>query len=228
MNKILPLMIALTMSGCSSLNDQSEQSSEDPITPFLTEELAFDRGEYVEGSIFAVGGNTLLVGAGQSYQIGDIVNVEMEESIDAQDSVKSKMNQKSSYSSSAGLILPAQLGDINASLSGDVETDKKVSGDGSSSQSHSIEGSIACTVTKVYPNGVLEIKGNKRITLEKGSEWIGITGYIRQQDIATTTNTIRSSRIANAQIYYRGEGKMYEQASEGWLTNFIGGKWWFF
>ncbi len=218
---------AVLLSGCSILGGTpSDENTEDPTAEFRVEELHFEEHSTNDGSIYSPTNNSLLIGAGQSYQVGDIINVDMSESIDAQDSVEAEMNQSSSYSGGASLDLPTPFESLNGSLTGNLDTKKKVKGDGSSSQSHSIEGSIACSITHVYPNGVMKIKGTKKITLQKGSEIIGISGYIRQQDVSTTTNTIPSSRIANAQIYYRGEGKLAEKSSEGWFTNFVGGKYW--
>lgn len=225
--KAFALSFAISLMGCSTLgSDSAEKNESDPTAEFQVEDLNFNTKQSNDGSIYSSNNNSLLIGTGQSYQVGDIINVDMSESIDAQDSVEAEMNQKSSYSASGSLSLPAPLDGLNGSLTGGLDTNKKVSGDGSSSQSHSIEGSIACSVTEIFPNGVLKIVGTKRITLQKGSEVVGISGYIRQQDVSTTTNTIPSSRIANAKIYYRGEGKLSEKSSEGWFTNFIGGKYW--
>ena len=224
---LLTVCSALILSGCSAIGGNDEQAKEDdPTAEFRVEALHFEEHSANDGSIYSPSNNSLLIGAGQSYQIGDIINVDMSESIDAQDSVEAEMNQSSSHSGEGSLGLPTPFDGLNGSFTVGIDTDKIVSGDGSSSQSHSIKGSIACSITQVYPNGVMKIKGTKKITLQKGSEIIGISGYIRQQDVSTTTNTISSSRIANAKIYYRGEGKLADKSSEGWFTNFVGGKYW--
>lgn len=213
------------LSGCSSLG--SEKKDVSPTEEFEVGELDYGVSSTSGGSIYGSGSNALLIGAGSSYQIGDIINVDMSESIDAQDSIESKISQKTSNTSSMGLVIPVPSGDgVDQKFDFELANSKKIDGDGSSSQSHKIEGSIACTVTKVYPNGVLVIKGTKQITLERGSETVAIYGHIREQDISTTTNTISSSRMANAKIYYKGEGKIYEKSDEGWLSSFIGGKYW--
>ena len=54
-------------------------------------------------------------------------------------------------------------------------------GSGSASQSNSLTGFISATVVKVYPNGNLEIKGQKRLRLTDGSEYIRLVGIVRPQ-----------------------------------------------
>lgn len=225
MKKILPLIIISLLSGCAGGRYQIVDR-ESPTKDFEVGDLDFPSEYVVGGSIFSSGSSSLLLGAERSYRVGDIVIVEMEESIDAQDSTVSKATQKSTTTTGAGITLPVAVGGDKDAFSFNLSNDKKVNGSGSTSQSHKIDGSIACTVTKVFPNGVLLIKGTKKITLEKGSETVAIFGHIREQDISITTNTIPSSRIANAKIYYKGEGMIYEKSSEGWLSSFIGGKYW--
>lgn len=225
MKKILPLIIVSLLSGCAGGRYQIVQQ-DNATKDFEVGDLEFPPESAVGGSIFSSGNSSLLLGAEQSYRVGDIVIVEMEESIDAEDSTSSKANQKSTTSTGIGLTLPTSMSGADDELSFELSNDKKVNGSGSTSQSHKIDGNIACTVTKVLPNGVLLIKGTKKITLEKGSETVAIYGHIREQDISITTNTIPSSRIANAKIYYKGEGMIYEKSSEGWLSSFIGGKYW--
>ncbi|WP_210498415.1 flagellar basal body L-ring protein FlgH [Vibrio crassostreae] len=226
---LFALSVLALLTGCSSMSSVEPETKDDPLEDFDVGSLDFDFGQAQGGSIYSNGSNSLLMGAGKSFQVGDIVNVEMSEEIDAEDSISSSMTQKSTNKTDIGLTIAPTTGvGTDGEVAFDFTNDKKVDGDGSSSQSHKIEGSIACTVTKTFANGVLEIKGKKIITLEKGSETVAIYGYIREQDISTTTNTIPSSRIANAKIYYKGEGVLYEKSSEGWLSSIIGGKYWAF
>lgn len=221
--KLLGVVGLVILTGCSSTNDIPTEKED--LKPFEVGEIEYNSTKPVNGSIFGSGQQSMLIGVGHRYQVGELVIVNMEESINAKDSINTKTKSKTSNkaSGSGGISLfgaPKMDGEIG------YASDKKADGSGSTAQSHSLSGSIACTVTKVYPNGVLEIKGTKQLTLEKGVETIALVGHIKEQDISTTSNTINSSRIANARIYYRGEGYIYDKATEGWFSNFVTGKYW--
>ncbi|WP_369686485.1 flagellar basal body L-ring protein FlgH [Photobacterium kishitanii] len=51
---------------------------------------------------------------------------------------------------------------------------------------------------------------------------------IREADISTTDNTIPSNKIANARIYYIGEGDNYDRSQSGFLTDAVSSKYWMF
>lgn len=69
-------------------------------------------------------------------------------------------------------------------------------------------------------NGNLVIRGQKWIGINQGSEFIKLAGMVRPQDIAPD-NTIMSTRVANAQIAYGGEGVINESNNMGWLARFF-------
>ncbi|ELP6119119.1 TPA: flagellar basal body L-ring protein FlgH [Vibrio vulnificus] len=218
---LMAACVAGLLSACVS-NDIPKQED---LSPFTSGDIAFPTKQISNGSIFSGASSPLMIGVGRSYNVGDIVIVRMSEDINAQDSTKSKVSQKSSSKSSMGLNAPNFI-DTPYSIGFDMGHDEKVEGSGASSQSHSLEGSIAATVTSIYPNGVLELKGYKEITLENGIETIAITGRVREQDISTTDNSVSSNRLADAKIYYKGSGEIYDKSQSGWLTDVITGKYW--
>ena len=220
--QILTLLICGFIVGCSS---QPVIPETQQLKPFETGEIVYPSTQPVGGTIFTTSQNSMMIGVGKRYNVGDIVIIRMDESIDAKDSIKSKTNQKTSTKGSFGIALPLLL---DESPSGDISLsqDKKVEGDGSSSQSHRLEGNIATTVTQVFSNGILEVKGYKEITLERGKETIAITGKIREQDISTADNSVASNRLAGAKIYYRGSGHIYDKSNSGWLSDFVTSTMW--
>lgn len=80
-------------------------------------------------------------------------------------------------------------------------------------------------VLRVLPNGNLMIRGEKWLTLNKGDEYIRLTGIIRPQDI-TSSNTITSHKVANARIQYSGTGTFAEVNEQGFLSKFFNSSWW--
>ena len=195
----------------------------DNLKPFEVGKINYPSTAPENGSIYTSSQNSMMLGVGKAFNVGDIVIIKMEEQVDAQDSTKSKTSRKASSKSGIGFTIPTVIVDPPHATF-DLTHNQNVDGDGSSTQSHKLDGNIAATVTKIYPNGILEVKGIKEITLEHGTEIIAITGTIREQDISTTDNSVSSSRIAGAKIYYKGRGDIYNRTQAGWLTNALTGK----
>ena len=72
----------------------------------------------------------------------------------------------------------------------------------------------------MFANGNLEVRGEKIIGLNQGSEYIRIAGLVRPQDVSSG-NVVMSRKIANARIYYGGGGVIAESNSRGWLSRFF-------
>ena len=75
-------------------------------------------------------------------------------------------------------------------------------------------------VTEVLPNGYLKVRGEKRISMTGGNEYIRVAGIVRPEDI-DTSNRIDSTRIADATLVYVGDGQVAKAANMGWLAKFF-------
>ncbi len=73
------------------------------------------------------------------------------------------------------------------------------------------------SVHAVQPNGILEIRGEKWLTLNQGDEYIRLSGLVRADDIQND-NSVSSQRIADARISYAGRGALSDANAAGWLT----------
>ena len=90
-------------------------------------------------------------------------------------------------------------------------------GAGTAAQTNTLTGSMTVTIIKVFPNGNLEIKGQKKLVLNDGSEYLRLSGIIRPEDISAS-NTISSSNIADARITYTNAGVYADSTQPGWLS----------
>ena len=73
---------------------------------------------------------------------------------------------------------------------------------------------------EVMPNRNLYVRGEKRIGINQGYEYVRLSGIVRPKDI-TPENTVQSTRIADPTISYVGEGALADANSMGWLTRFF-------
>ena len=102
-----------------------------------------------------------------------------------------------------------------AGLGGSASKTNSFAGAMATNQSNSLSGTLSATVVRVFPNGNLEIKGQKKLRITEGTEYIRLSGIIRPQDISTT-NSVSSSKIAEAQIEYVGAGILDSASKPGW------------
>jgi flagellar L-ring protein precursor FlgH len=97
-------------------------------------------------------------------------------------------------------------------------------GEGDSSQSNQLTGSITVTVAKRLANGNLLVRGQKWITINQGREYVRIQGIVRPIDIGQD-NTVLSTSVADATIAYGEQGTLNDANSKGWLARFFDSKW---
>lgn len=102
----------------------------------------------------------------------------------------------------------------------DMGGDSSFNGKGQAAQSNTLSGEVTVTVAQVYPNGTLLVRGEKRIRLNRGDEFVRFSGLVRQSDIAAD-NRVLSTRVANADISYSGRGDIARASRQGWLQRFF-------
>jgi len=170
------------------------------------------------GSIFQTQtGYAPLYAGWSARRVGDPLTIVLVESTQASKSASSKLKSDGSFG-----ITPPTTGALalfkstDASLGGNRGFDGK----GTADQSNSLSGQISVTVAQVYPNGTMLVQGQKRLTLNRGDEYITIKGVVRIADIAAD-NTILSTRVADAEISYTGKGDVARASRQGWLSRFF-------
>ncbi|KJZ14662.1 MAG: flagellar basal body L-ring protein FlgH [Marinomonas sp.] len=170
----------------------------------------------VNGGIYKVGMGDVFFGSQTASRVGDILTINLSETTSS-----SKSNDASlTKSSSAQVQNPRVVGtEVNIdSVLPDGGTN--FAGSAGANQSNSLNGTITVTVYDVYPNGVLAVRGEKWVTLNRGDEYIRLTGIIRKQDIKPN-NTIDSARVADARITYSGSGEIASGSEQGWVTRLL-------
>lgn len=93
-------------------------------------------------------------------------------------------------------------------------------GKGTAEQSNKLTGEISVTVAEVYPNGTMLVRGQKQVTLNRGDEFVQISGLVRPSDV-DFDNRVLSTRVADARITYTGRGDVHRASRQGWLQRFF-------
>lgn len=178
-----------------------------------------DQAATANGSIFQPGnGYSPLFSGARAGQVGDVLTIQLVERTQA-----SKSNSASTdRSGSIGLSPPStglfsklfSASDIGAS------GDSGFKGKGDASQSNALTGAITVTVAKLFSNGSMLVRGQKRLTLNRGDEYVQISGIVRPADV-TADNVVLSTRVADARITYTGKGGIASASRRGWLSRFF-------
>ncbi len=186
-----------------------------------------------EGSLFVADYGMSLFGNTNNHRIGDIITIVLNERTVSSKSSAVAVDKESDISlleNGLGTILGKDLtkklplvGEVT--LPTNVQQDRQFAGDASADQSNRLQGNISVTITDVMPNGNLLVKGEKWMTLNRGDEYIRISGMLRPEDV-TLANTVSSTKLANARITYSGTGELASSQEMGWLSKFFNSPWW--
>jgi len=158
--------------------------------------------------------NSLFVDV-KARRIGDTITVLLNERTQASKSASTDASKESDFDSGSPTLF-GNTPKINGEqvFENQWEVEQGFSGSGSSSQSNRLDGSITVTVHSVLPNGNLQVRGEKWLTLNQGEEYVQISGIIRPADVGTD-NTVPSFKVADARITYSGNGVMADANSPG-------------
>ena len=218
------LLIALALlsgllSGCNSLPERDAR-----FAPVKAASLPPKPGG--NGAIYQAGYARHWFEDIRARNVGDILTVRLVESTDGSSSNKGKVKKSNATSvtnptllgMTPSFALPGGRG--SADLGFALSSSSQFSGEGDNSQSNELSGSVTVMVTEVLPNGNLRIRGEKRIGMNGGNEYVKLSGIVRPADI-DTTNTVASTKIADATLVYRGDGQVAMSSTMGWLAKFF-------
>lgn len=213
------LILFSALSACSVV-----QTTEPDFSPAKPQIVIHEASS--NGSIYQASTNRFFFEDTRARRVGDVINVVLDERTDATKSATTSANKGTTI----GLPSPTLLGGnvtINGRdiLSNDISASTDFAGQADSSQSNRLNGSIAVVVDEVLSNGNLRIRGQKKLTLNQGSEVVRVSGLIRPTDI-TPQNTVFSNQIADANITYGGSGLLADSNRAGWLTRVFNSPFW--
>ena len=215
-------LLTQVLAGCSTYVSQLEGQAFEPVDPAVN--LASEQPS--NGAIFRSGQSGLFATDQRARRVGDILTVTFNEIFAATKSQTAASSKTDAFAVTLPTGLPNILtGGFDKDAGGNgagltAGTNRTFAGAGNAAQSNSFTGSLAVTVTRVFPNGNMEVAGQKEITLNNGNEYVRVKGIVRPEDISAT-NIVSSTRLADAQIRYTGSGHLADASKPGWLSQFM-------
>jgi flagellar L-ring protein precursor FlgH len=215
------VVVMLSASGCAIHPEPVHDPKFTPVYP-VSNAMPIQNN----GSIYRASGNYMIFEDPRAHSVGDLLTILLEEKTDASKKSSTKTGKDSSYAMATPTIAGKPFTPQGQSLFNNAFTSAgEFSGDGTTTQSNSLEASITVTVVEVLANGNLMVRGEKVMTINQGDEFIRVSGIVRPVDISPN-NTVSSAKIANSEIIVGGNGTVANAAKQGWLGRFFNSDWW--
>ncbi|WP_428027118.1 flagellar basal body L-ring protein FlgH [Arcobacter sp.] len=190
--------------------------------------------QYNKGSLYSRKGPSLFADK-KDLQVGDIIQVVINEALSSNSSNKRELTNKSSESMGGGLVTPATGNNVplNSAVQsvankinsfGGVQfnsnSDSSFKGKVNATADESFSTTLSVIIEETYQNGNYYIKGSKEMLIDEQKQEIIISGVIRPYDISPD-NSINSSQIANLKVMYKKDGEEQDVMHEPWGTKLL-------
>lgn len=186
--------------------------------PALPQTQAVVASAPTAGSIFnASAGYAGLVEGRRARSVGDPLTVVLVENLTSAKTAGAKTQKSGSFSVTPPTAGPLSFLNPNALK---ASGGSSFNGQGNASQTSTLAGEVGVTIAEVRANGTAFVRGEKRMMLSQGQEWVQFSGIVRLGDI-DPENRILSTQIADARVEYTGNGSVGRASREGWLAKFF-------
>lgn len=222
-------LMVLATSGCAHLTNRQPTAFKPLPLPPVHRRAQSDANGVITAGNPATAKPLSLYSDHRQWSVGDIVTVKIVENASASNNVKSKVNHASNLKAGVSTFfgLPLKFGSVGGSSlhpNAQASSTNKSNDSGKVSQSQSVQTSLAATVTRILPNGDLEIAGQTQVNLSGGTQHIRVSGLVRPEDIGPN-DTVASTKVADAHVEYSGNGVVWQANRPGWMQRLFYSLW---
>jgi flagellar L-ring protein FlgH len=150
----------------------------------------------------------------KAVNLGDAITIIVVESSEASNNAEKSTGR----SSDLGFGFDTGIGSSTLpSVSSDVSSKNDFNGKGTAKTSGMVRTKLSAMIDSVLSNGLLRIKGSRKIVVNDEEQTITIKGIVRSSDIQSD-NTVYSYNISEAEIIFQSDGQIRSMQDPGWLT----------
>ena len=156
----------------------------------------------------------------RAMRVGDTLTVQIVESATASGKAQTSTSRKSLLSGALDNFFGIDLKGHNA-ISG--KNALSFEGKGKTTQSDRFLTTITVQVVELLPGGNMKIEGKRDLTINNEHRYVILKGIVRPEDVSPD-NVVLSTKVANAEVVYKGKGVIGRKQGPGWglwLLNLI-------
>lgn len=213
MKKILLVLAALGIGACTTVPPTNVHQ------PMTVRPEPRPIAQAANGAIFQAGGSRPLFEDRRARFMGDTITVRIKENPSATKNASNNLSRSGSQSASVTAFTGLPLKGLDG-LNMDMGSKTESKGSGQAASRATFTGDLTVTVIDVLPNGNLLVSGEKQIAIGNEQEFIRISGVVNPSFV-DFTNTVDSTKIADARIEYKSSGQIAEGQVMGWLARFF-------
>ncbi len=173
-----------------------------------------------------------LVSDYKAHAVGDVVTVEVVESINGESSAKTDLSNKRSlqagvpnlFTATESLAAHNPLLNLADMIQG--SSDNSATGSGDMTAADTFTATVSAVVVAVNPSGTLSIRGDRQVRINGEDDTIHLSGIVRPQDI-DSNDTVASQNVADLRVSITGRGQIRDKQGDGWGTRMIDWLWMF-
>ncbi|MFH1194311.1 MAG: flagellar basal body L-ring protein FlgH [bacterium] len=150
----------------------------------------------------------------KATRVGDAITIIVVEASQAANQAELTSGRSSDIGfSTSGAVDESKIPTVDLNIGSSNE----FQGGGSSKASGVVKTKISALIDSVYANGLMRIKGSRKISINGEEQKVLISGLVRQADL-NASNEVYSYNISEAEIVFEGSGMIDSSTSPGWLT----------
>ncbi len=178
--------------------------------------LLLTAGSASAASMWLNGRDLYSTQGGREFKPGDIVTIQIEEEATAQQGATTNLQKDASVEMKADPVIPF-FKKISDKFVGKNEVKNKMQGQGTTSRTGKLNGTVTAQVLEVLPNGNILLEGTRATRVNKETQILRVRGVARPQDV-DYKNTVSSKVLANAEIKFEGKGAVGATQRPGIMT----------
>lgn len=159
----------------------------------------------------------------RAKRVGDILTIRVVENVRAQQAAGTDTSREADVSMGISELfglqnyLPSDLG-LDALLGG--SSSRNFKGGGSNSRSNNLSATISATVVEVTASGQLVVEATRFMKVNQEEENLTLRGIVRATDVSPT-NEVLSTKLANLEVRYGGQGVIGSNLKPGILMRIV-------
>ena len=143
--------------------------------------------------------------------VGDIVTIVISESTTTS-ATRNSANEKS-----GSVKLGGGIGIFDFLQAASASGSDKFTAKGTASATNRVAGNVTVTISEITPSGNFVLEGTQSIWQNRNEHKITFRGVCRPEDISAS-NTVLSTRVADATVRFDGKGPLNAKQRQGILT----------